>query len=149
MSPRVKAAILDLDGTACDVRPIRHYVTGDKKDFDSFHKASAFCEPNYDILAEVIEAHKSGLAIVVFTGRAAKWRTLSAQWLWAWEFPIAKLRTRADGDFRKDFVIKSEMWDEESEHYEFVKAWDDNPAIIDLWETKPGLTVRRKPGWDE
>ena len=30
--------------------------------------------------------------------------------------------------------------------YNIIEAWDDNPAIIELWRSE-GIPVREVPGW--
>lgn len=146
---RREAVILDLDGTACDVRPVRHYLQGPVKNYDAFHKASAFCEPNHWVLHEVRYHHEVlGRAVVVFSGRMRTYALMSYHWLTAWEFPFEGLYTRAEGDYRKDVLVKDDMWTEASQWYNFVYAWDDTPEISDLWASK-GMTVTRVAGRDE
>lgn len=148
MTNMQEAEIFDVDGTLCDVRGIRHYVTGPDRDFHSFHMASQFCPPNHEVVERVHEAKAKGRAVIVVTARLARYRLLTRRWLNAWDIPFDALRTRADGDFRKDAVIKREILRDLRRDFIVVKAHDDNPAVITVWEEE-GLETHIVPGWDE
>lgn len=146
---RVKpeAVIFDVDGTLCDVRPIRHYVEGGNRDFDSFHKASAHCLPNDDVVEAARIANIEGKYVIVVTGRAEKFRRLTAMWMITHEIPFDELHMRPDHDFRKDVAVKKEILEELRQRFTVTHAWDDNPSIIKLWEDE-GIPVTVVPGWD-
>lgn len=143
-----EAELFDVDGTLCDVRGIRHYVTHPNRDFHSFHMASQFCPPNPEVVDLASEARAKGRTVIVLTARLARYRMLTRRWLNAWDIPFDVLRTRRDGDFRKDAVIKREILHELRQSYRVVKAHDDNPAVIAVWEDE-GLEVNVVPGWNE
>lgn len=147
MANKPEAVIFDADGTLCDVRPIRHYVEGEVKNFAAFHKASAFCEPNAWVVEDARNAQRDGKIVLVVTGRSKHYRLLTEKWLRVWDVPVDELHTRADGDFRKDVVVKKEILDDLRSRYTVVHAWDDNPAIVELWESE-GIPVTVVPGWD-
>ena len=141
-----EAVIFDVDGTLCDVRPIRHYVENGKRDFDAFHKASAHCLPHEDVVDAACDADREGKYVIVVTGRAEKFRRLTGMWLRYHDVLFDELHMRPDGDFRKDVVIKKEILDELRLRFEIVHAWDDNPAIIELWESEE-IPMTVVPGW--
>jgi|SRR5690242_4508056 len=141
-----EAAIFDADGTLCDVRGIRHYVEGGNRNFDAFHKASAFCPPNHDVVEAVFQQQALGRKIVVATGRSMKYGLLTFRWLESNGIPVDAMFMRADGDFRKDVEVKMDILAEIREEYTPVCAWDDNPSIINLWESE-GIPTTVVPGW--
>lgn len=143
-----EAELFDVDGTLCDVRGIRHYVTGPKRNFHSFHMASAFCPPNPAVVERAHEARAKGRAVIVVTAREGKYRLLTRRWLTGWEIPFDGLWTRATGDQRPDAVVKREILAKIRLQYRVVKAHDDNPAVGEVWESE-GIETVIEPGWDE
>lgn len=143
------AELFDVDGTLCDVRSIRHYVTPPNRDFHSFHLASAFCPPNPEVVEWAHEARAAGRAVLVVTARMRKYRILTRKWLTSWDIPFDGLWTRQDGDFRKDAVVKREILAEiRGLGYDPRRATDDNPEVTDVWADE-GLEIRIVPGWNE
>lgn len=148
MANRPIAVLLDLDGTAVDVRPVRHYVAGANRNFDKFHRASAYCPPNPAVLTLAHRCVELGLRIVVMTGRSETYRALSAAWLEKHAVEYDVLLMRAAGDYRADRVVKEELLREVLQTYDVALAIDDNPGIIDLWRSK-GIQVVEVPGFDD
>jgi hypothetical protein len=142
------ATIFDVQGTLIDVRPIRHLVAGQHKDFDAFHKATGDCAPNKDVVRAAQQAHRDGNAVLVVTGMNAVYRRLVRGWLTQHRVPCDGLWTRDNGDYRKDVIVKGEILSTIRRWYEPDEAWDDNPAIVGLWEIM-GLRVNVVPGWDD
>jgi phosphoglycolate phosphatase-like HAD superfamily hydrolase len=146
----IDCVILDVDGTACDVSSIRHFVRqpSGRKDFDKFHENSVDCPPNHDVLAEIKAHHEAGLAIVVVTARLTKWFYHTMIWLYEVGFPFNEIYMRADNDFRPDVEIKREILAQlRRDGYNPVLAYDDNPSIIELWESE-GIETVTVPGWE-
>jgi hypothetical protein len=55
---------------------------------------------------------------------------------------------RPDGDFRPDGVVKREIHSKIVEDgYNVVRAWDDNPFVIEVWNDL-GIPVTRVGSWD-
>lgn len=145
---KAEAVIFDVDGTLCDVSSVRHYVTGEVKNFDAFHRASAFCPPHQWVVDEAIKQNEIGRKVIVATGRDRKYAQLTFNWLIDVGVPFHGLYTRNFGDRRKDAVVKLEMLHRFRELYTVVHAWDDNPSIIEVWQSE-GIPVTVVPGWDE
>lgn len=128
------AAIFDLDGCLCDTSEIEHLVTGEEKDFHAFHAASADAPPNDEVLADLRQEKAAGRAIVIVTSREFIWRDTTLDWLARHEIPYDGLYLRIVGDYRKDTVVKNEMWDDVvTDGFQPVAAWDDKPEVLDLW----------------
>lgn len=141
-----KAVIFDVDGTLCDVRGIRHLIT--EKGFDAFHYASASCPPIAWVGEHARRLHEEGYAILVVTGRVRKFERLTSFWLAQHSIPSDVLEMRPNGDFSKDFVIKQKILKRLLQVYDIVHAYDDNPAVIELWEAE-GIPYTKVPGWEE
>lgn len=135
-----QAVIFDADGTLCDVRPVRHYVSNPDgtrakhANFDKFHAGSAKCPTNPDVADMARAAHAAGLGVVVATGREAKWRELTQHWLDEHQIPYDMLVTRGAKDYRPDSVVKAELLGEIRKQYDPILAVDDRPGILKVWQ---------------
>lgn len=138
--------LVDLDGTLCDVRPIRHLVQGRKRDFDAFHQASASCQPNRAVVELVKRFRAGGHRIVVVTARHARWTDVTARWLDANAIAYDGLVTRADDDYRPDRDVKAEILSRVRAEHGVVAAVDDRPEVLRLWHAE-GLAVVIVTGW--
>lgn len=138
--------ILDVQGTLIDVNPIRHYVTGEKRNFTAFHTATFMCEPIQQTVWLADGAVMAGHKLAVFTGMTADYerplrRYLSSLNLWA-----EILKMRPVGDFCKDVTLKERFLDEVLLDHEVIHAVDDNPDIVGLWERR-GIPTTVIPGF--
>jgi phosphoglycolate phosphatase-like HAD superfamily hydrolase len=142
-----KAVIFDCDGTLCDVSSIRHFVSGENRDFHSFHMASAGCPPHAHVVEAAHQAKADDLDVLVVTARMQQYRNVTAMWLALHGVPSDALFMRADGDFRKDFFVKKDILRRIRARWDVMHAWDDNPNVLELWrqESIPCTVV---PGWD-
>lgn len=147
---RRPARILDVDGTLCDVTSVRHHVLRPRaeKDFDAFHAGSADCPPNQIAIDYAIETAALGMVPVVVTARMERWAELTRAWL-VEHMPVEFDGPfhRRDGDTRSDRIVKLEILRYLRRHYDIRGAIDDNPAVIELWESQ-GIPVTVVPGWD-
>jgi phosphoglycolate phosphatase-like HAD superfamily hydrolase len=140
------AVIVDMDGTLCDVHAIRHLIKG-PGGFDAFHYESVNCPANPWVSLAVRYLHAKNVAILVVTARTEKFRKLTSWWLADHDIPSDALEMRQNGDYRKDFVVKSEILQRLRQQYNIIRAYDDNPAVVDLWVSE-GIPVTVVPGWE-
>lgn len=143
-----EAELFDMDGTLADVRGIRHLVLGRKRNFHKFHRESVNCPPNPEVVEGARAAHAAGRAVLVVTARSTLFRHHTAFWLAMHEVPSDRLFMRPAGDQRADVLVKQDIAALIMRRWTVVRAWDDNPNVIDLWEHLR-LPVRRVPGWEE
>lgn len=140
------AVIFDVDGTLGDVRSIRPLI--ETKGFHAFHAASIDCPPHPHVVEAARTARDAGLAVLVVTGRAERWRRLTGMWLALHDVPSDGMWMRPDNDFRKDYLIKRQILRRLRQKYTITHAWDDNPGVLKLW-AEEGIPTTVVPGWDE
>lgn len=143
---------VDLDGTACDVRKIRHFVQKDEKgrrNFDRFHRDSLFMPPHPAVIEMIKDAQAAGYAIVITTARSSEYAEISQKWLKEVAgITFDNYYSRQKGDFRTDYEVKKELIDKIREDgYDLVRQIDDNPQAIKAFREK-GVEVTEVPFGD-
>lgn len=148
---RPNAVIYDMDGTLCDVRPVRHHVRaeeGKSRNFHAFHVESEFCPPNIHVLEMAKETKELGLSVVIVTAREERYRALTDRWLKKHGVEYDTLITRPYGDQRPDYETKKDILAQVSKYYRVVHAVDDNPNVLTLWR-EHGIAVTEVPGFED
>lgn len=144
------AIIVDVDGTLADVSGIRHYVLRprNEKDFDAFHKAALFAPINEMVATFIRQANDAGVAVFIVTARKSMWERLTRTWLAKHGVVYDALCMRGNKDQRKDVEVKRDILAVIRQTHTPVMAVDDNPSIIELWESEdiPTVTIE---GWEE
>lgn len=140
------AVIYDVQGTLINVLDIRHLVEGPKKYFDEFHAATLQCPPNWEVLEKCQRDQADGLDILVGSGMTDIFRAGLDIWLATYMVRPADVRMRPDGDYCADVILKTRFANDWEENYNILRATDDNPGIIGLWERR-GYPVTTVPGW--
>jgi len=129
--------IFDLDGTICNNSHRQHYVQGEKKDWDAFSDACGLDTPHIHIL-ELAQVLARSYMLIFLTGRSIRAQALTEDWLrqyGLWSGP--RLFMRAEGDYRPDDVIKSELMDRIlAEGYEVIMAFDDRTSVVKMWRAR-------------
>ena len=125
------AIIVDIDGT------IAHM--GDHRGPFEWHKVGED-EPHQTIINLVKLLAKSGKQIIFLSGRDAVCQPETKQWLKVYfDFPIL-LFMRPKDDFRKDNIIKMELYQEHIYKKFFVEfVLDDRDQVVDMWRNQIGL----------
>lgn len=149
MTPRKEAVIVDVDGTLCDITGVLHYLNGETygfdkrgrpiKNFDKFHEASMFCPANTVALDYIVEAWHRGQTVIIVTARMERHRAGTEQWLRntipeyiQYEGPLM----RGELDYRPDTDVKRDTHTAiVNAGFDIVGAIDDNPKILELWES--------------
>ena len=147
--PADYAVIFDVDGTLADVTDLRRTwlpsVEG-KRDFQSFHAASVDAPVIPWVKDAAILSHSRGIAVIVVTGRTARWREHTAWWLALNDIPSDALYMRHVKDQRPDEQVKQEILDQIKASWSPIWAFDDNPSTIKVWRDA-GIPVTVVPGW--
>lgn len=120
--------ICDLDGTLALHNGRSPYDT-DKCDTDILNKAVA------SVLWNRIHP------VIFVSGREERHRDKSIQWIcYNMQLVAPKLFMRPTGDFRKDFIIKQEIYDREIKgKYNVAFVLDDRDRVVKMWRDN-GLT---------
>lgn len=122
-----KAIIVDVDGTIADMKDYRGPFDWQKVDRD---------DPRKFVIEMVKSYSHLGYRVIVCSGRSDECKGKTIDWLdkhvgsLFWD----ELHMRKAGDFRKDAVIKEEIfWTHLAERYNIVAAIDDRPMMIRRW----------------
>ena len=118
--------IVDVDGT------LAHMV--DRNPYD----ASRAMNDELDDAVSVITgmAYSHGYKVIILTGRNAEHRQVTEDWLELMGVPYDELYTRAEGDTRKDSIIKEELFRAHIEPRFNVKfVLDDRNSVVDMWRS--------------
>jgi len=121
-----EAIIVDVDGT------LAHIV--DRNPYD----ASRAMEDTVDDAVSVITAmsYSHGYKVIILTGRMAHDRGVTEEWLKENGIEYDELYTRAEGDTRKDSVIKEELYHTHVEPRFKVKfILDDRNQVVEMWRS--------------
>jgi len=129
-----KAILVDLDGTIAlpDLELRGPYDT----DFEKLIQDS----PNRPVIEVVCCLWEKGYKIIYITARDSLGEEGTREWLRLFAPPYTKLYMRKHNDFRKDAVVKKEIYEEKiANHYDVLCVFDDRPQVVDMWR-ELGLT---------
>jgi hypothetical protein len=133
---RYDAIICDLDGTLADITHRRHHIDKRPRDWDAFHAGIPLDKPNVNVGIALTAFMNLDYEIIFVTGRFQKWREETEEWLHK-HFPhIAPtfLFMRDDEDFRKDDVVKREIYENEIKpNFDVKLVLDDRDHVVKAW----------------
>lgn len=119
-----KAVICDLDGTLA--------LMNHRNPFD----ASTCDEDELNVpVANTLKVFaKEGYKILLVSGREDRFREPTLRFLEKYAIPYHQLWMRPSKDFRKDAIIKKEIYEAEIKDKYFVEfVLDDRDQVVDLW----------------
>lgn len=129
------AIIFDLDGTLSDVEHRRHFISGEKKDWKSFNESCATDMPQ-EWCTKLLRQLAPFYDIIITTGRSEEFRHITEAWIRKQGLPIVGMFMRKDGDFRKDAIIKEEIYKLCIEPiYKVAFCIDDRQQVVDMWRS--------------
>lgn len=137
-----KAVIVDVDGTVAHMHsrgPFDWKKVGD----DNF---------DYLIGSIVEHFHKEGYEIIFLSGRDSVCHAQTEDWLEDhFSFFIHNLYMRQHNDYRKDSIIKKEIFFRDiAPHYNIVAVIDDRPQVVRMWhEIKIPKVICVGNPWEE
>jgi predicted kinase len=141
------AVIVDLDGTVA--------LNTGGRDFRDYTRVSEDT-PNPRVIEAVQEAAAAGHVLIFCSGRMETCRDASIEWLREHVFKDSILDSfteraqermhlllmRAEGDLRKDAIVKRELFDTHiRDKYDVRRVYDDRDQVVDMWRDELGLTV--------
>jgi len=124
--------LVDIDGTVA--------LLGDRHYTDMTRVAED--EPNHAVIAAVRAMHAAGYGVIYCTGRDDSSRADTEWWLARHVgVPYIALHMRAYGDYRRDAVVKREIFEREiAPAYRVIGVFDDRQHVVRMWRSL-GLTV--------
>lgn len=145
-----KAFIVDLDGTFCDTSHRQHLV--EAKKWDEFYAALVH-DPVHQWCDDLVWALTQEMRWkpLFVSGRPEKCRADTVKWfegLWGITLDDKfKLFTRKDGDFRKDAIVKTEIYVAHIEpYYDIQLCIDDRSQVVDAWRELGLVCLQCAPG---
>lgn len=133
------AIICDIDGTLADMRKGE---AGRRGPFDWARVGEDDLVREVAFVVERFKMNDSPIQVIMLSGRDSVCRTETEAWLEKHQIKYDHLFMRAEGDMRKDTIIKEELYREHIEgkfNIEFVL--DDRDQVVDMWRNKIGLKV--------
>lgn len=123
-----KAFIFDMDGTLAHNLNVRSYFDWLKVDQDSY-------DEHVGQMAKDLKA--AGYKIIIVTGRDGEAEELSKEWLDFYDVEYDEFFIRPQGDYRKDNVIKKEIYDNNIKNkYNVVGVFDDRDQVVSFWRSE-------------
>lgn len=119
-----KAVICDLDGTLA--------LMDDRNPFDASHSDKD--ELNKPVANTLKALAKDGYQILLVSGREDKFREPTMRFLEIHNIPYHQLWMRQSKDYRKDSIIKKEIFDAEiKDKYYIDLVFDDRDQVVEMW----------------
>jgi hypothetical protein len=123
-------AVVDIDGVLADVRHRLHHVTGRPKNWDAFFAAATADEP-LDEGRAVAERLAQDHELVYLSGRPARCRADTQEWLARQGLPLGEVLLRPEGDRRPARMFKLDRLRELAAHRTIAVFVDDDPAVCE------------------
>lgn len=121
---RLMAVICDLDGTLC--------LFGEENPFDRDFSKDLENEP----VAAVLRSLDLYQELIITSGRSDKHAEATVAWLHRHDIRFDQLHMRKEGDFRKDVIVKREMYEEHIQgKFNVLFVLDDRSSVVRLWRS--------------
>ena len=148
-----KAIIVDVDGTLADMRGIRGPFDWDKIHLDRPHQDIINLVNELASVREIIPPGKSfrempfKYKIIITTGRDGVCEQDTKDWLEDSGVMYNDFYIRKAGDFRKDNIIKSEIYmDHIRPKYDVKFVIDDRDQVVEMWRSLGLRVLQVAPG---
>ncbi len=128
-----KAILCDIDGTLA--------LLGNRDRYDPTTGEDLLNHPIANILKVYDNQNLFPIDLVLISGREDKYRDITQKWLQKHGITHYKnLYMRKTGDFRKDYIIKKELFDLYIKgKYDVLFVLDDRDQVVKMWR-EIGLT---------
>ena len=132
------AVIFDVDGTLA-------HMDGKRSPFD--WKAVGVDRVD-NVIARQLKLHKdAGDKILVVSGRDGSCRNETTEWLTKHELYFDELLMRPEGDYRKDSIIKKEIFENYIYgKYNVILVYDDRDQVVETWRSLGLKCLQVEPG---
>jgi hypothetical protein len=133
------AIIVDVDGTLADMRGVRGPFEWDKVHLDKPH------QDVIDLVKDLTSLEK--YRIIITTGRDGVCEQETKDWLTDNGVMYDDFYIRPKGDFRKDNIIKSEIYmDHIRPKYDVKFVIDDRDQVVEMWRSLGLRVLQVAPG---
>lgn len=128
-----KVVICDIDGTLA--------LLGDRNKYDPTTGLDTLNDPIANILQVYDNQSVFPVELILVTGREEKYKEFTENWLHQNGITnYKKLFMRKKGDFRKDFVVKKEIYEKYIKgKFEVLFVLEDRDQVVQMWRDE-GLT---------
>jgi hypothetical protein len=129
-----KAIICDLDGTLA--------LTGNRDTYNpETVEDDLLNEPIAHILHVYSQQTEFPVQLILITGRFEKYREQTDRWLAKYGINYYILFMRRDTDFRKDIILKKEIYKRHiKDKYDVLFVLEDRDQVVRMWRKSLGLT---------
>lgn len=132
-----KLVLVDIDGT------VAHRTNRDPFEYDKVLQD----RPDHKTIEVITALWKAGYKIIFISARDDSCFDDSYEWLRLHCPPFIKLYMRKTGDFRKDAIIKEEIYREHIEpFYDVFCVFDDRNQVVDMWREIGLKCFQPEPG---
>lgn len=130
------AIIVDIDGTLAHMK--------DRSPFDWQRVGEDECD---DIIKGIVNAYDNLGTIIVMSGRDGSCRDITIKWLEDKNIKYDSLIMRGEGDFRKDSIVKRELFDNHIKGKYYIEyVLDDRNQVVDMWRDMGLKCLQVAPG---
>lgn len=68
--------------------------------------------------------------LIIVSGRSDESMEKTVSWLQKYQIPYNRIYLRKSGDYRKDFIVKQEIWNEIEKDYNIICMFDDRDQVV-------------------
>ena len=135
--PLPLAIICDLDGTLA--------LLDGRSPYDA---SSCLDDSLNEPVAHIVRTYAGiGVAVILMSGRESRFKRPTEQWLAKHSIPHKALHMRRSKDFRKDAVVKTELFDAHIRgQYEVLFVLDDRDQVVEMWRAMGFTCLQVAPG---
>ena len=132
-----KLVLVDIDGT------VAHRTNREPFEYDKVLED----RPDNETIEVITALWRAGYKIIFISARDDSCFDDSYEWLRLHCPPFIKLHMRKTGDFRKDAVIKEEIYRKHIEpFYDVFCVFDDRNQVVDMWRSIGLKCFQPEPG---
>jgi hypothetical protein len=128
--------ICDIDGTIAEI--------GDRGPFDW---GKVHLDKPIAVIIKLLKILAPSYEIILVSGRSDESLKLTLEWLKEHDVPYASIFMRKTKDYRKDSVVKKELYETHIEpYYEVEFVLDDRNQAVELWRSLGLTCLQVAPG---
>ena len=131
-----RCVICDIDGTIAEM--------GER---GPFHWDRVHLDQPIHVIINLLRLLAPQYEIVLVSGRSDESMQLTLAWLTEHDVPYHAIYMRAANDFRKDTLIKQELYEAQiAPHYDVEFVLEDRNQVVDMWRGLGLVCLQVRPG---